>query len=683
MKWGLLLIFIHFHALFGLDIKPGDGTVTSRDNNWNSSYIQKKVGESGLLRCSKNLPWIMTTKTTNANLEGFDFSDLQNRTEFKGPLMYIYDLKASDTGMYGCGEEILEESIYIYVKGPQLFLKSKDVVTFLQLGAHDHDLIIPFRTTTHTHRRERVKLFVDNEEWRALCWDENTNVSEKVIIAGVDKLLTSKGEALRCTSMSEFFDPRRGFDISLFSSRLDWSKFNNKRFRCEYGNEVAEVFVQAIQSIDINLTKIDSPFKVTCSWESQPSLDFDVERSGLWLSCPKCEAKKNGHVVNRIIEWLQDARAKREMAKFWDPSKGDVSQFCHWIQQLGEERNSSAQMPFFREILYTTKITNQFAAASTIVVIVIMSLLLFLGIGFAVSCRKMRRAPNNAETVELSQAVSSFPQRHIGHGTFGDVFELIGYDPPAVIKNLRLISPHHQITLQNEFEMLKNLTHANVVQQLKMKTMEGSNDFGLIMEYCQRGNLRNLLTNSEQTCTGSAKGTERYMSPPKYGRSHELQDSHRNDVYSLGLVLWEIVERRLVFSEYGQHGDFNREELLSSGCVLLDKSKKGYVRTGNPIKVPECPACHQKYSLEAIQSEPFTLSCGHDVCYACSHQRLRETSGSITCPQCEKCSSYDYVYGPRESLLKAFLQEFKERELLEIDMKRACCDCGNKVKAVG
>ncbi|CAJ0952040.1 unnamed protein product, partial [Mesorhabditis belari] len=462
MKWGLLLIFIHFHALFGLDIKPGDGTVTSRDNNWNSSYIQKKVGESVLLRCSKNLPWIMTTKTTNANLEGFDFSDLQNRTEFKGPLMYIYDLKASDTGI---------------------------------------------------------------------------NVSEKVIIAGVDKLLTSKGEALRCTSMSEFFDPRRGFDISLFSSRLDWSKFNNKRFRCEYGNEVAEVFVQAIQSIDINLTKIDSPFKVTCSWESQPSLDFNVERSGLWLSCPKCEAKKNGHVVNRIIEWLQDARAKREMAKFWDPSKGDASQFCHWIQQLGEERNSSAQMPFFREILYTTKITNQFAAASTIVVIVIMSLLLFLGIGFAVSCRKMRRAPNNAETVELSQAVSSFPQRHIGHGTFGDVFELIGYDPPAVIKNAL------------DYFFKEHIIHRDI----KPENIFVTSSF--VLKFGDFG----LAKHIEQTCTGSAKGTERYMSPLKYGRSHELQDSHRNDVYSLGLVLWEIVERKLVFSEYGQHGDFSRE----------------------------------------------------------------------------------------------------------------------------
>ncbi|CAJ0962970.1 unnamed protein product, partial [Mesorhabditis belari] len=48
----------------------------------------------------------------------------------------------------------------------------------------------------------------------------------------------------------------------------------------------------------------------------------------------------------------------------------------------------------------------------------------------------------------------------------------------------------------------------------------------------------------------------------------ENEESHRNDVYSVGLMLWEIIERKVVFDEYDKNGHFCRDLLvvhISSG----------------------------------------------------------------------------------------------------------------------
>ncbi|CAJ0916194.1 unnamed protein product, partial [Mesorhabditis belari] len=69
-------------------------------------------------------------------------------------------------------------------------------------------------------------------------------------------------------------------------------------------------------------------------------------------------------------------------------------------------------------------------------------------------------------------------------------------------------------------------------------------DFGLVK-----------VVEDDETITGTFIGTTRYMSPPdikSYGvqrdvyeqlKEADVSNSHRNDVYSLGLVMWEIVER--------------------------------------------------------------------------------------------------------------------------------------------
>ncbi|CAJ0956261.1 unnamed protein product, partial [Mesorhabditis belari] len=81
----------------------------------------------------------------------------------------------------------------------------------------------------------------------------------------------------------------------------------------------------------------------------------------------------------------------------------------------------------------------------------------------------------------------------------------------------------------------------------------------------------------DQTQSGSYVGTARYMSPPPFNQLIAVEEqiknsqlsSHRNDVYGLGLVLWMIFERRLVFSDYGKEGKFSRDIFLTD--VILQR----------------------------------------------------------------------------------------------------------------
>ncbi|CAJ0961519.1 unnamed protein product, partial [Mesorhabditis belari] len=97
------------------------------------------------------------------------------------------------------------------------------------------------------------------------------------------------------------------------------------------------------------------------------------------------------------------------------------------------------------------------------------------------------------------------------------------------------------------------------------------------------------------TCTKScAGGTRRYMNPPQFEEINGIRqpakkvDSHKNDVYALGLVLWEIVERRTVFVEFDQDEDFDRDEFVVRLTI------------GNTKKL-EAPHCQQELQ-DAIAS---------------------------------------------------------------------------------
>ncbi|CAJ0916126.1 unnamed protein product, partial [Mesorhabditis belari] len=101
------------------------------------------------------------------------------------------------------------------------------------------------------------------------------------------------------------------------------------------------------------------------------------------------------------------------------------------------------------------------------------------------------------------------------------------------------------------------------------------------------------------TVTGTFIGTQRYMSPPEMKEDRvqrdvyeqikeaDVSNSHRNDIYSLGLVMWEIIERRTIFTNYEMPGGFDRDQLLFD--IALKRVTE--------IESPECQSEIQKTIL--------------------------------------------------------------------------------------
>ncbi|CAJ0963519.1 unnamed protein product, partial [Mesorhabditis belari] len=101
---------------------------------------------------------------------------------------------------------------------------------------------------------------------------------------------------------------------------------------------------------------------------------------------------------------------------------------------------------------------------------------------------------------------------------------------------------------------------------------------------------------NEQTCTAhSLVGTTRYMSPEQQekapGDPGKRQVSRRSDVYCMGLILWEIIERRKVFYFYGDYFDYAKageaQELHDDFCHndsdLLPQSDETQMKLLKPI----------------------------------------------------------------------------------------------------
>ncbi|CAJ0931170.1 unnamed protein product, partial [Mesorhabditis belari] len=93
------------------------------------------------------------------------------------------------------------------------------------------------------------------------------------------------------------------------------------------------------------------------------------------------------------------------------------------------------------------------------------------------------------------------------------------------------------------FRALQCLQENHIVHRdLKPENVLVTGDF--ILKFCDFGCVREL----NNTGTVTMIGTYRYMSPEMATKSWF---THQSDVYSIGLVLWEISEREVVYAEYG------------------------------------------------------------------------------------------------------------------------------------
>ncbi|CAJ0922579.1 unnamed protein product, partial [Mesorhabditis belari] len=157
-------------------------------------------------------------------------------------------------------------------------------------------------------------------------------------------------------------------------------------------------------------------------------------------------------------------------------------------------------------------------------------------------------------------------EKFISRGSFGEVYELINYSRPAVIKYVRCFTADEVALYQKEFEVLEKLSHSNVVALLG--TMKRPGKFGIIMEFCEQGELKRLLHDSRIVYTMRTVVTW----------SEQLFEA-----VSLGLVLWEMIERRIVFADYGKE-HFDRDHFVTD--VLNEKP--------DMLSLPKCPSHFQK-----------------------------------------------------------------------------------------
>ncbi|CAJ0916617.1 unnamed protein product, partial [Mesorhabditis belari] len=179
----------------------------------------------------------------------------------------------------------------------------------------------------------------------------------------------------------------------------------------------------------------------------------------------------------------------------------------------------------------------------------------------------------------------------IGQGAHGEVYELIGHEPPAVIKYMFCGNEAQLKIFKNECQVLEKIYHVNIVRFYR-HIAEGIK-VGIVMEYCEKGPLKGVLLDPTITYSMNTvltwgiqlfdaidhmyqkhKLVHRDIKPDNifvtneyqlkigdFGMEADVSNSHRNDVYSLGVVMWEIIERRTIFTNYETSGGNSKNHL--------------------------------------------------------------------------------------------------------------------------
>eukprot|EP01118_Nematostelium_gracile_P002851 TRINITY_DN1321_c0_g1_i4.p1 TRINITY_DN1321_c0_g1~~TRINITY_DN1321_c0_g1_i4.p1 ORF type:complete len:659 (-),score=133.19 TRINITY_DN1321_c0_g1_i4:13-1989(-) len=197
---------------------------------------------------------------------------------------------------------------------------------------------------------------------------------------------------------------------------------------------------------------------------------------------------------------------------------------------------------------------------------------------------------------------------YVGDGSFGCVYRGEYAGAPIALKEIkdrRNLTPEMLEIFEREAELLSNLQHPNIVRFMGI-----TNDYGIVSEFCHGGDLYKILhaqkrvftlpqvvniakgiacglaflhgkkiihgdvksgnvlmttenipkvadfgysqtRNSTLSLTNREVGTPRWMAPEMLrAQPHNI----KADVYSFGLIVWELVTNKVPFSKYDRHG---------------------------------------------------------------------------------------------------------------------------------